>query len=61
MKESAWGLRKKYLLSNEYGSVVCLLVNIKTRNEKNCVEEVSSKSTLKWYKLAMNGEGWRIM
>ena len=27
---------------------------MKTRNEKDWEEEVSSKSTLKWYKLAKN-------
>ena len=30
---------------------------IKMRNEKDWEEEVSSKSTLKWYKLAKNGAG----
>ena len=28
---------------------------IKTKNEKDWEEEVSSKSTLKWYKLVKNG------
>ena len=30
---------------------------IKVRNEKDWEEEISSKSTLKWFKLAKNGAG----
>ena len=29
------------------------------RNKKDWEEKVSSKSTLKWYKLAKNDAGWR--
>ena len=45
---------RKYDLSNEYGLVHCWKENIKIRNEKNWVEERSSKSTLKQCKLAKN-------
>ena len=31
------------------------------RNGKDWVEEVSSKSTLKWYMLAKNVQGWRVI
>ena len=41
--------------------MVWWLVNIKMRNEKDCEEKVSSKSILKWYKMAMNGDGMRSM
>ena len=33
---------------------------IKMRNEKDWVEEVSSKSTSKWYKWAKNGQEWTL-
>ena len=46
---------------NEYGSVCSWKEKIKMRNEKDWVEEVSSKSTLMWYKLAKNGAGWRVI
>ena len=39
------------------GSVCSWKEKIKMRNEKARKEEVSSKSTLKWYKLAKNGAG----
>ena len=61
MEDSAGGksavLRGKYELASEYGSVRCWKEKIKMRNEKDCEEEVSSKSTLKWYTLAKNGAG----
>ena len=50
-------MRRKYELDIEYGSVSSWKEKIKMRNEKDWEEEVSSKSTLKWYKLAMNGAG----
>ena len=40
-------LRRKYELGSEYGSVNCWKEKIMMRNEKDWVEEVSSKSTLK--------------
>ena len=58
-------LRRKYELGSEYGSVCnwygndFLSPSPKMRNEKDWEEEVSSKSTLKWYKLAKNGTGCR--
>ena len=48
-------MRRKYELSSEYGSVHSWKEKIKMRNEKDWEEEVSSKSTLKWYKMANNG------
>ena len=54
-------MRKKYELGSEYGSVHSWKEKIKVRNEKDWEEEVSSKSTLKQYKLAKKwcrgGEG----
>ena len=50
-------LRKKYELGSEYMSVCSWKEKIKMRNEEGWVEEVSSKSTLMWYKLAKNGAG----
>ncbi len=56
-----WGeyevLRRKYELGSEYGSVYSWKEKIKIRNEKDWVKEVSSKSTLKQYKLIKNGAG----
>ena len=42
-------------LGSEYGSVHSWKERVKMRNEKDWEEEVSSKSTLKQYKLAKNG------
>ena len=54
-------MRRKYKLGNEYGSVCSWKEKITMmRNEKNWEEEVSSKSTLKWYKLARNGAGMEM-
>ena len=50
-------LRRKYELGSEYRLVHSWKEKIKVRNEKDWEEEVSSKSTLKWYKLAKNGAG----
>ena len=50
-------LRRKYELGSEYGSVCSWKEKIKMRNKKDWEEEVSSKTTLKWYKLAKNGAG----
>ena len=50
-------LRKKYELGSEYRSVRSWKEKIKMRNEKDWEEDVSSKSTLKQYKLAKKGAG----
>ena len=50
-------LRRKYELGSEYEPVHSWKERIKMRNDKDWVEEVSSKSTLKWCKLAKNGAG----
>ena len=50
-------LRRKYELVSEYVSVYSWKENIKMRNKKDWVEEVSSKSTLKRYDLAKNSAG----
>ena len=46
-----------YNQQSEYGSVLSWKEKIKMRNEKDWVEEVSSKSILKQYKLAKNDAG----
>ena len=48
--------RRKYELGGEYRSVRSWKEKIKMRNEEDWVE-VSSNSSLKWYKLAKNGAG----
>ena len=50
-------MRRKYELGSEYGSERSWKEKIKMRNENDWVEEVSSQSTLKWYRLAKNGAG----
>ena len=48
-------MRRKYELGGEHRSVHSWKEKINMRNEKDWVEEVSKKSTLKWTKLAKNG------
>ena len=48
-------MRRKCELGNEYWSVCSWKEKTKMRNEKDWEEEVSSKSTLKQYKLTKNG------
>ena len=53
---------RRYELGSEYRSVRSWKEKIKMRNEKDWEdweEEVSNKSTLKWYKLAKNSAEWR--
>ena len=56
-------MRRKHELGSEYGSVCSWKEKVKKINEKDWMEEVSSRSTLKWYKLVKNGaqQGWRGM
>ena len=50
-------MRRKYELGSDYRLVCSWKEKIKMRNVKDWEEEVSSKSTLKWYKLTKNGAG----
>ena len=50
-------LFSKYELGSECGSLLSWKKKTKLRNGKDWVEEVSSKSSLKRYKLAKNGAG----
>ena len=49
-------MRRKYELGSKYGSVHSWKEKSKMR-KKDCEEEVSRKTTLKWHKLAKNGAG----
>ena len=49
-------LRRKFELGNEVG-LVGMKNKIKARNEKDCEEEVYTKCTLKWYRLAKDDTG----
>ena len=49
-------LRRKFELDNEVESMAALKNTIKAKND-NDWEEVYTKSTLKWYKLAKDGTG----
>ena len=54
-------LRRKFELDNEDGLVGKLKNKIKARNEKDWEEEVDTKSTLKWYRLAKYDIGVEIL